>query len=193
MKIKSLLMTALVVMSSAVAFAVKDAPVNTGLKIVPAKGSEVFKVIYRGESVGRIKLNVYTNSGLLIFTENIYGVDGFIFPLNFTGLSSGEYTVEVVDASGKKIEKISYHPKGNFKQVHISKISKADNKYIVAVANSGEQLIHINIYNDKNSLVYTESKTITGDFAQVYKLDNKSSSYTFQVSDKDGNTKTLTF
>jgi hypothetical protein len=192
MKIKSLIIAALVVFSSAVAFAGNDGP-NTGLAIVPAKGSEVYKLIYKSENAGKVKVNIYNKAGSLIFQETIYGLNGFIFPLNFEGLSSGDYTVEVVDASGKKIEKISYAPKGNFKQVHISRISKEENKYIIAVANNGTELITINIFDDKNNLVHAETKTITGDFAQVYKLADTSSSYTFKVWDKAGNTKTIGF
>jgi hypothetical protein len=192
MNFKSLIIAALAAFSSTIALAGNDGP-NTGLVIVPAKGSEVYKLIYKGETAGKVKVNIYNNAGSLIFQETIYGLNGFIRPLNFEGLSSGDYTVEVVDANGKKIEKISYAPKGNFKQVHISRISKEDNKYIVAVANNGTELITINIFDEKNNLVHAETKTISGDFAQVYKLANTSSSYTFKVWDKAGNTKTIVF
>jgi hypothetical protein len=112
MKTKSLFIAALVVFSSAVAFAGKDEPRKTGLAIVPVK-NEVFKVIFKSESTGRIKLNIYNENGTVVFTDTVYGVDGFIRPLNFSGMRSGNYTIELVDASGKKAEKVSYQPKAN--------------------------------------------------------------------------------
>jgi hypothetical protein len=193
MNIKSLSIAMVALFSAAVSFAGNEDPSNTGLVVVPSKRNEIFKLIYKGESAGKVKVNIYSASGSLVFTETVRGLDGFIFPLNFGGLSTGEYTVEVTDASGTKIEKISYQPKQNFKQVHVSRISKDENKFIVAVANNGEEQISVSIFDDKNNLIHSESKNINGDFAQVYKLSNTSASYTFQVSDKAGNTKTISF
>ena len=192
MKIKSLFIAALVVLSSAVSFAGKDEP-KSGFAVISVKGSEVFKVIYKNEVTGKVKLNIYNASGSVIFSETQYGSDGFIRPLNFTGLASGEYTIELIDASGKKIEKVFYEPKSNIKQVHISKLSNEAGKFLLAIANTGKESINVSIYDNDNNLVHTESRIISGDFAQVYKLSNASLSYTFQVTDKSGNIKTIKF
>src|SRR6188768_3753575 len=110
MKTKSLFIAALVVVSASVAAFGKEEPTsNKGMAVVPVKGSEVFKVIYKGEAAGRVKLNVYNTESKLVFSETISGTDGFIRPLNFSGLTAGEYTIELVDALGKKSEKVSYN------------------------------------------------------------------------------------
>src|SRR5262245_6923614 len=115
MKIKSLLIAALVTVS-AVAFG-KDEPAK-GLAVVPVKGTEVFKVIYRGENAGKVKVNVYNASAQVVYSETFASVDGFILPLNFAGLQSGAYTVELVDAAGKKTETISLSRYETAKNVH---------------------------------------------------------------------------
>jgi hypothetical protein len=193
MKIKSLFIAVLVVISSATAFAGKDEPRKTGLAIVPVKGNEVFKVVYKGENIGRVKLNVYGSTGSIVFSETIYGVNGFIRPLNFSGLSAGEYTIELIDDSGKRTEKVLYQPKSNITYIHVSKISAEEGKYLVAIANTGNEVVNLNIFDGNNNLVHTESRSISGDFAQVYKLENASSSYTFELTDKTGHTKAIKF
>lgn len=193
MKTKSLFIAAVVVFISAVAFAGKDEPRKTGLAVVPVKGSEIFKVIYKGESFGKVKLNIYNATGTMILSQTMNGVDGFICPVNFTGLTSGEYTIELIDATGKKVEKVVYAPQQNIKRVNVSRIANEENKYILSIANSGSEFINLKIYDSNENLIHEESKTIDGNFAQVYKLTDKSSSHTFQVTDNAGNTKTIKF
>ncbi|MFZ6014202.1 MAG: T9SS type A sorting domain-containing protein [Bacteroidota bacterium] len=193
MKIKSLLIAALVTITSIASFAGKDEPRKTGLAVVPVKGSESFKVIYRGETAGKVKLNIYNATGQTILSETINGVEGFICPVNFRGLASGEYTIELVDASGKKSEKINFIKKQSIRHIHVSKLTNDEAKFLLAVANSGDELINVRIYDAQNNLVHTESKQISGDFAQVYKLEAATGSYTFEISDKAGNTRTIRF
>jgi hypothetical protein len=193
MKTKSLFFAALVFVSAVAAAAGKDEP-RTGMAVIPVKGTEVFKVIYKGQSAGKVKLNIYNDQSKLILSENFNGVDGFICPLNFSGLTNGEYTIELIDANGKKIEKINYQPNKNAAIVHVSKIRNEEGKYLLSVGNSqGIDQISVKIFDVQNNLIHTEIKSVNGDFAQVYKLENSSSSYTFEVSDGNGSIKTIQF
>jgi hypothetical protein len=196
MKFKSLFVAAFVVISSVALAAGKDEPRKTGLAIVPVKGTEVFKVIYKGENTGRVKLNIYNAEGQTIFSETIGVLDGFICPVNFKGLASGEYTIELIGANGKKVEKVSFQsiqPSRNIKHVHVSRINNEAGKFLFAVTSTGAEKINVNIYDENSKLVHTESKEIAGDFAQVYKLENAKGSYTFEISDNNGNIKTIKF
>jgi hypothetical protein len=190
MKIKSLFIAALVVLNSAVVFAGKEEPVNIGMAIVSVKGSDVFKVIYKGTTSGKVKLNVYNAQGVVVFSDTQYGVQGFIRPLNFSGLSSGEYTIELTDLNGKRTEKVIYSPSTALKQLHVSKID-AEGKFLMALINEGKQDIVVTIYDSNNDVIYSKKESIDGDFAQVYKLVKPLASYTFQVTDKSGNVKTI--
>lgn len=192
MKVRSLLVAALVVFSIGVAFAGEDEP-RTDFAVVSAKGSHVYKVIYKSEAAAKVKLNIYDQAGTVIFSETVFGGNGFMVPLNFSGLNAGEYTIELVGAAGRKIEKVSYNPTNNIKQVHVSKLAKDEAKYLLAVANTGNEVIHVRIYDRNKALIHSESKEISGDFAQVYNLGGNASAYTFEVTDNNGNTKTVTF
>lgn len=194
MKTKSLFIAALVVLSASVAAIGKEEPTSSkGLAVVPVKGAEVFKVIYKGENPGKVKLNVYNTQSELVFSETISGTDGFIRPLNFTGLTPGEYTIELIDALGKKTEKVSYRQAAAKRNVHISKLVGEEGKFLVAVAGSGAEVINVSIYDSANNLVHSENKTVNGDFAQLYSVKNISGALTFEVTDKDGNTKVVRF
>lgn len=111
MKTKSLILAAIVLLSSASIHAGDGGPLNTGFVVVPVQNNQVFKVIYKGESVGRVRLTIYNENGETIYAESIYRTNGFIYPMNFAGLSSGIYTLELIDAGGKKSEKINYTSK----------------------------------------------------------------------------------
>jgi hypothetical protein len=195
MKTKSLFFAALVLVSAVASAAGKDEPRRTGMAVVPVKGSEVFKVIYKGESAGKVKLNIYNSNAKLILTETFNGTDGFICPVNFSGLEAGEYTIELVDASGKRAEKISFNTKKSSKHVHVSKLNNEAGKYLLSVvsASTSADEINVKIYDSKNNLVHSETKQVKGDFAQVYKLQNAAGSYTFEVSDNTGKIKTIRF
>ena len=193
MTTKSLFIAAFVVFSAAVSALGKEEPRKAGLAVVPVKGTEIFKVIYQGETSGKVKLNIYDVTGSLIFTETLNGVDGFIRPLNFNGLQFGEYTIELTDASGKKIEKITYSPQEkSIKNIRISKIANEE-KYVVSVASEGAEVINVRIYDEQNNLVHNETTEIAGNFAQVYAIKNISGGLVFQITDKAGNTKTVNY
>ena len=110
MKIKAMYIAAFMVIAASVTAVAKGEPSNAGMAVVPVKGSEVFKVIYRGESASKVKLNVLNASSDIVFTETFNNMDGFIRPLNFSGLQFGEYTIEVTDAQGTRVERINYQP-----------------------------------------------------------------------------------
>ena len=193
MKSKSLFIVALVMLSSVVATFGKEEPSKAGLAVVPVKGTEVFKVIYKGENSGKVKLNIYDASGVVIFSETINSVDGFIRPLNFGGLQFGEYTVELVDATGKKSEKISYVPHAStIKSIHVAKIANQD-KYLVAIASNDKEVVHVRIFDNTNQLVHDETKEFKGNFAQVYSIKDLNPGFTFQITDTTGNIKTVKY
>ncbi|SKC50098.1 hypothetical protein [Ohtaekwangia koreensis] len=194
MKTRSLFIAALVVVSATVAALGKEEPNNKGLAVVPVKGAEVFKVIYKAENAGKIKLNIYNTKSEIVFTETFTGTDGFICPLNFTGLQAGEYTIELIDATGKRTEKVNYKPvSATPKNVHISRLANENGKFLVSVSSTGNEQINVKIYDAANNLVHSENKSIEGNFAQLYTVKNVTGSLTFEVTDKAGNTKTVRF
>jgi hypothetical protein len=196
MKTKSLFFAAFVLVSSLAVAAGKDEPRNIGMAIVPVKGSEVFKVIYKGETAGKVKLNIYNSESRVILTQTFNSTQGFIVPVNFAGLEAGEYTIELIDAAGKKVEKVSFGAKvaASKKTAHISNIDKQNGKFLLSVVNpTAGEVVNVKIYDAENNLIHSETKTVDGDFATVYKFNPGTTSLTFEVSDSTGKIKTVRF
>lgn len=184
---KALILSLLVAVSST-AFG-NDVP---GMAVVAWKGSEVFKVIYKGTTTGRVTMNILDTNGRRMHSKTFTGVDGFICPVNFKGLESGNYVIELVASEGKYQEEINYTPFFELKSIHVSKLLQDEGKFLLAVANAQNEPIYVKIFDENEQIVYNESKTVDGDFAQVYKLDN-GANYTFEVSDSAGNKRYFKF
>jgi hypothetical protein len=119
-------------------------------------------------------------------------MNGFIIPVNFGGLSEGDYTIELVDAKGSKVEKVSFKAEA-LKNVYVSRLASDRSKFLLSVPNSGNETITVKIYDSENNLLLSDSKEINGDFAQVFKVTSATAGYTFEVKNAAGNTKTLKF
>lgn len=194
MKTKSMILSALVMMSVAFSATAND-PSNAGFAVVPVSGSAVYKVVYKSENAGKVKLSLYNASSQLIFSESLNSKIGFIRPLNFEGLASGEYTVELEDASGKQTEKVTFAPaKSAVKYVHISKMVSEEGKFLVSIVgnNSATNNVSIRIFNG-SELIFSESKEFSNSLAQVYNVKAFSGALSFQVTDSTGTVSTVNF
>ncbi|HEX6893521.1 MAG TPA: T9SS type A sorting domain-containing protein [Chryseolinea sp.] len=189
MKTKSLYFAALFVIGAAVAAVGKEEPNSTGMAVVAVKGSEVVKVIYKSETAGKVKLSVYDAASKIVFTETRMSNEGFILPLNFSGLQSGQYTVQLVDANGTKSEKINYQPSAFTKNVHVAKVA-AEGKFVLSVV-KGNSTVGVKIYDLNNNLVHESSKEVSGDYAQLFSIKNFAGA-TFEITN-GGETSTFRF
>jgi hypothetical protein len=193
MKTKSMYLAALFMISAAVTAFSNDEPGKKGFVVVSVPGAEIFKVVYKGETTSKVKLNIYNAKSEMVFSEAIGYTEGFILPLNFSGLAFGEYRLELIDAKGKRNELISYQPAKTLDNIRITKISKGEGKFVVSVINAVNEKVTVKIYDNYDNLVHNEVKDIAGDFAQVYTVKNLYGACTFEVSDNKGNVKTAKF
>jgi hypothetical protein len=189
MKTKYLFIAALVMVSSVISAVGKDAPSKAGLAIVPVKGSEIFKVIYKGEAAGRVKMHLYNSSNVLVYAQTMSNIEGFILPLNFKGLAFGEYTLEVTDSNGKRTEKIEYSTSKSV--IRVARLTE-DGKFLLAIVNPTSPSLTVRIFNSADQLIHSETREIKGDFAQVYKVTN-TKAVTFEVSDNAGNVQVIRY
>ena len=166
---------------------------NPGMAVISKEGSGVFKVIYKGTTTGRIKLNILNDRGKTIHSETLTGLDGFIYPLNFKRLQSGDYTIELIDEQGRHREKVAFLPSHDIKRIHVSKLQNEEGKFLLAIAKAQNEPIRVKVYDGNGKLLYSETKILKGDFAQVYKIEGFHKRYTFEVSDDAGNKKYFAF
>ena len=190
MKTKLMVSALLVALIAGVAVAAD--PVGPKVVVVNQKEPGMFKVIYEGVKAGRVNLKISNHEGIVLFNESVSGVNSFIRPLNFKGMATGEYTIEVSDASGKQIQKVKYEIVPSMRMVHVSKIA-GENKYILGVAKGSNEEINVKIYDGSSNLVHNQNLLVNGDFGLVYNLKGVSGLPTFEVTDKTGNTKVIKY
>lgn len=188
MKTKSIYFAALFVIGAVVAAVGKEEPSNNKLAVVAVQGSQVVKVIYKAETAGRVKVSVYDAASKVVFTDTRISNEGFILPLNFSGLQSGQYTVELVDATGTKSEKINYQPVA-IKNVHVAKTA-IEGKFVLSVVNANST-VDVKIFDAHNNLVHESSKEVSGSHAQLFTINNFAGA-TFQITNA-GETSTFRF
>jgi hypothetical protein len=93
--------------------------------------------------------------------------------------------------NGRQVERVIYKLGKVEKLANVMHVTGESNKYILSVANKGQDVLTIKIYGDKGILLYSKTENVDGDFAQVYNLDKYKGNVTFEVSDSKGVTKSL--
>lgn len=201
MKVKSILAVAFVLISF-VAFANG----NGDNKFVVIRGHEagIFKVIFKGEDIVHATLNVFSKDGSLVFTKDIKGTNGFIQPINFTGLRTGEYTIEVKNNSNTWMQSITYaiesgrnsathleKSTSSIKYVHVLKL-QSDGKYLLSVSGTENEPIKVRIFNDNDDLLLSKTLMTEGDLAVVFNIKEVTGKTRFRVTDKSGNSVAIT-
>jgi len=159
---------------------------------VEKKSSNVFKITYKDETAGKVKMSIFNAAGTEVFAESFKEVKSFARPLNFVGMEQGEYTVELVANNSKIVEKFNYALESSLKNVHVAKIAN-ESKYVLAVTSAGNEPINVKIFDSANQLVLDENKSSNNGFATVYNMKNLSGAFTIEVSDQNGNTKTVRY
>jgi hypothetical protein len=150
------------------------------------KTGSTFKVFYKAIKAGTVKVSILDAKHDEVFTETFHNIENFVRPYNFSSLQEGEYTIEVSNNDGKQIEHVTYR-KGNLQRLaHLARVEGSSDKYILSLSNKGQDQISVKIYNESNTLLYSQLETISGDFAKIYCLNNVSGQLSFEITDKNG-------
>jgi hypothetical protein len=157
---------------------------STSVAVTHVDGSSLYKVYYAAYMQGNVKVSIMDQSGKIVFNERVRKTDGFIRPYNFKNMQAGTYTIEVDNGENKYTKEINYNGGRIEKLVNLVKISD-DGRYLFSAKVKHQDQITVSVYNKENQLVYSEDRSIQGDFAQVLNL-KKLSSFTVEVSDSNG-------
>ncbi|MBX2963129.1 MAG: hypothetical protein KF687_11505 [Cyclobacteriaceae bacterium] len=71
-------------------------------------GSDTYTIKYESGVAGKVRVTVYDHKRTVVFTEVIGNASSFSRPYNFSGLATGEYTIEIEDATGKHEQVINH-------------------------------------------------------------------------------------
>lgn len=190
MKTKSLLLTALMTVSSLLAVA-NDDPNNTGLFVISGK-SGVYKLIYEGEKPSAMVLTILNSKGKVVYSESVRGLKGFIRPVNFKGMEADTYTIQLKQDNKVLSASVDYAPEQKSSKVASKEVEAR--KFAVMVSNEGTETIEVRIFDQDLNLIKTYQETVTGSFGRIFNLSEvKSKKFTFEVYNSAGLIDTLTF
>jgi hypothetical protein len=188
MKTKSILLLAVVFISTV---ALADEPGAPKLVVLSQKEAGLFKVIYDNPKSKQVRMTILNSSGEALYTESIKVTDGFILPVNFKGMTPGEYSIEVTDGSAKQVQKVSYLNADKAQRIHVAKLTNDANKYLLSVANEGS--INVRILDGANNLIHDQNVNVNGSLGLVYNLKAIQGAPTFEVTDQSGVVKTIKY
>ncbi len=174
-------MAAVIVLASTAAFA---DPVVPRVAVFNLNGS-VFKVIYQGEAAGSVTMTIINKSDEVVFSETKQNIGGFVRNVNFSGMTPGEYTIEVANKAGKAAQKVVYGKEPSVKAIRVTRLGN-EPKYLLAVANKGNEQLNVRIFDGADNLVHTEVRNIDGDFGVVFNLAGVAGTPSFEVTDGTG-------
>lgn len=170
-----------------------DEPITStsSVAVTNSTGSSLFKLYYTAYREGDVRVSIMNQSGKIVFTEKLRKTDGFIRPYNFEGLAAGDYTIQIENADGKRVEKVHYNAGIIEKQIHIVKLPD-EGKYLLSVASKGADQVNVNIYNVKDELIHSQVSFVNKQFAEVINLKGIHA-FTIEVTDNTGLLKTLKY
>src|SRR5918993_609571 len=90
--------------------ALQAAPTNDGSRLKITSTGDVFNVSYRGLKAGQVRIAIYDESGKRLLLDVFRNNGAFVRPYNFSELPAGEYRIELRDASGRFVERVSRTP-----------------------------------------------------------------------------------
>jgi hypothetical protein len=164
---------------------------TTGMAIM--KTGSTFKLFYKGAKAGNVRVTIYDNEGNAVFEETIHKMESFVRPYNFSSLVEGEYTIALTDEEGKLVEKVNYVNVKTKRLMNLVKVTGTKSKYMLSISNKGADALTVRIYDGGHNLVYQETERVSGDFAKVYDLKNLDKGFSFDVTDKNGVSKSFTY
>jgi hypothetical protein len=188
MKAKLVLVMAISLMGS-VAFAQESA--NPKFIVVSQRNPGVYKVIYDNPGASKVKMNIYRSNGEKVFGEPV-NVQGFVRMVDFKGMYSDKYTIEVTDNAGKHAQTVSYGSVSPT-NIHVTRLDKESSKYLLSVANDNSAEISVRILDGENNVVHSQSLAVNGSVGLVYDLTRVQGAPTFEVADNSGTYRTIKY
>jgi hypothetical protein len=167
-----------------------DSKSASGMAVVHTNFSS-YKLIYKSEEATDIKVEIFNSKNERIFSEIIKKSNGFARPYNFESLPEGEYSIRIDNGSNWLTETIEYRPSQIDKLAHV--VSLKDGKYLLSLVGQNEspEQFEVDIFNDKGEKLYSGTKSVSGNFAQLFNLKDMNGPFSFEITGKNGSSKTL--
>ncbi|MBL6446162.1 hypothetical protein JMN32_07575 [Fulvivirga sp. 29W222] len=155
---------------------------------VSTEESNIYRVLFMGNSDDKTTINIRNAENRLVFTETIKKVSAFVRPYNFSQLPDGVYTLEVIE--GNTVSKktiyhgsvvLSIEPTVDLNIVRLSPIAEKEGVYKLTIINSGGAKAAIRILDEDQNVVYSSEESFERVFCKLYNFKSMSENTTIEV------------
>ncbi len=159
---------------------------------VVKKTDSSYKLIYKSAETTNVTITILNSNNEVMFKETIKNSDGFLRPYNLESLAAGKYTFKIENGLVSQTETIDLRGHADSDALKMASVVKIEEgRYMLALAGKDAEQIGIRITNEKGEILYDESEMTKGAFARVYNLVNLSGRISFEITDGNGNVKTI--
>ncbi|MEM6523177.1 MAG: hypothetical protein AAGF85_03705 [Bacteroidota bacterium] len=172
---KSLTAAALLLIVGSVAFAnnsKKDKKSTSSKVAVVQNTDQKFKLVYLEEEAGQVKVNIKNSRGSIVHSQSVSNQSGFAQQYDFENLPMGQYTFEIIQPDGSKIiQKVEHKEAIAELEIKADLLNiNDDKKYRLAVIKYNENPVDVNIYNEKDELIHSETVKSKEGFRKIFDL-----------------------
>jgi len=165
----------------------KDQTKMAVMKLAP----DNYKMFYVSQQEGKVKVRLYNDEGIRIYSKKVNSDDGFALPYNFKNLEPGKYTFEVINPDGSVLRQVVNHTdivekieleslEANVQRLHNSK------RFELLVMKPNQQEVEIKIKNNKGLVLHSERVNFERGFKRTYDLsDLDGEDFTFVIINGD--------
>ncbi|MBL7870348.1 MAG: hypothetical protein JNM78_01965 [Cyclobacteriaceae bacterium] len=162
---------------------------SSTVAVTNSDGGSVFKLFYKGEQKGTVKVSIMNEKSKIVFSESIKSINGFVRPYNFSELQAGTYILLIEDSQGIQKQKVIYTGGKIEKYINLVKL-KEEGKYLLSVKSTSLDRINVSVYDQFNKLIHSQDTMVKKDFAEVLNLKNINH-FIIEISDSHGMLKSL--
>jgi CxxC motif-containing protein len=176
---------------SSVVFAKKVKPLASS-EFAVVKSGEVIRVHYKPAETTNVRVVIYNSRHQEVYAESFKKNNGFIRPYNLSNLPDDEFTVEIVDESGRQVKNVTRVAEKTSVLVNILPIH-GTKKYVVMLADKDVNQVTVQVGDAFGDVVFEQTVPTQGNFARVFDLAKLKNAKYISVKSEEGIRKQIDF
>ena len=159
---------------------------RSSVRVIKQAGT--YKLIYTKKTHAKVGVQIFDESGKLLFSEQIRNKEGFIRPYNFSELDYGLYTMVITDAKEKVTQKVTHGEKRGsdnkafLQLIKMKELPEKNGVYHLTIVNQGKAEANINVKNDDNEVVFSSTEELNGNYGKLFNLKDLKRGGSFEIS-----------
>lgn len=153
------------------------------VELVNQKGSTIYKVVCKLPGSGKAYVKV-SNGFDVLLSETVNFTNGFAYPLDFKGMASGQYIVEVLTKDTRFKQTIALE---NTKPVaYVRSTEQPGKRHLLTITSQVPAEFTIRIFDKYFNEVFTKIETVKSEYGVVLNMANLGAGYSFEITESTG-------